>query len=185
MVISVNPIKHITFKAEAASAPTPSTPVSSPAPTTAPVAVPAVAVAPVMAPITPSAAPSIATLALNPQVAEPSKTTPKGVIAKAGYGWVNTVEASKGIVKGLWYGFLTGTVVAGLSCIRSGLKKYKNKEIKFLEMFNPKKAMSTTGRVMSYVAAGLVLVGNMVLAKLRANQRSANVDHMLYDGHRS
>lgn len=108
----------------------------------------------------------------------------KGAVANTAYAWVNVTEAIKGILKGTIYGFLTGTAVAGFDMIKSGTKKYKKGQIQFSELWNRKKAMSKTGKVLSFVAAGLVFVGHLVNAKLNINKRTANVDHMLYSGHR-
>lgn len=108
----------------------------------------------------------------------------KGAVASTAYAWVNVTEAIKGILKGTIYGFLTGTAVAGFDLIKSGTKKYKKGQIHFSELWNRKKAMSKTGKVLSFVAAGLVFVGHLVNAKLNINKRTANVDHMLYSGHR-
>lgn len=123
---------------------------------------------------------------------QPTSSTPykeqrsgvKGAVANTAYAWVNVTEAIKGILKGTIYGFLTGTVIAGFDMIKSGTKKYKKGQIQFSELWNRKKAMSKTGKVLSFVAAGLVFVGHLVNAKLNINKRTANVDHMLYSGHR-
>lgn len=108
----------------------------------------------------------------------------KGAVANTAYAWVNVTEAIKGILKGTIYGLLTGTAIAGFDMIKSGTKKYKKGQIHFSELWNRKKAMSKTGKVLSFVAAGLVFVGHLVNAKLNINKRTANVDHMLYSGHR-
>lgn len=108
----------------------------------------------------------------------------KGAVANTAYAWVNVTEALKGLLKGTIYGFLTGTAVAGFDMIKSGTKKYKQGQIHFSELWNRKKAMSKTGKVLSFVAAGIVFVGHLINAKLKINKRTANVDHMLYSGHR-
>ena len=115
---------------------------------------------------------------------EKPESTAKGILATLAYAWINLVEGTKGIVKGLLAGFLTGTAVAGIDMIHSGWKKHKNKKITLSEMFNRKKAMSKTGKILAPVAAGIVFAGNLVVARLNANKRTANVDHMLYEGHR-
>lgn len=113
-----------------------------------------------------------------------SSSPVKGALASTAYAWVNVTEAIKGIIKGTIYGALAGTAVAGADMIISGSKKQKKGLITRLERFNRKKAMSKTGKVLSFVAAGLVFVGHLVNAKLNINKRTANVDHMLYSGHR-
>lgn len=126
----------------------------------------------------------------RPQISPEQKNKPKGLLSKIAYGWVNFVEATKGLAKGLFYGLLSGTVVAGANWIYSGIKKYRrgNKngvKIKLSELLNRNKTMTRTGKIASYITAGVVFVAHIILAKLKANKRTANVDHMLYDGHRS
>ena len=113
-----------------------------------------------------------------------SRIEPKGVVANAGYAWVNTAEMVKGFVKGLIYGALAGGIYTVGSTVYSGIKN-KNNIKGIIDRFRPKKAMSKTNKFIAWALAGTVFAGNIVLAKLRANQRSANVDHMLKDGHRS
>lgn len=118
------------------------------------------------------------------QSPEKPKSTVKNAAANIAYAWVNLAEGSKGLLKGIFYGFLAGTLVAGLNMIRSGWKKYKNEGKPLLEMFNRKKSMSKTGRILAPVTAGAVFVWNIILARLKINQRTANIDHQLYEGHR-
>lgn len=117
--------------------------------------------------------------------AQKPQTTAKGVLANIAYAWVNLAEGAKGFIKGIFYGALAGTLVAGANMLYSGIKKYKaNKDFKLKYILNRKKAMSKTGKFLAPAVAGVVFVSNLVLAKLKANQRTANVDHMLYEGHR-
>lgn len=109
----------------------------------------------------------------------------KGVAADISYAWVNVAEGFKGVVKGLWYGFLAGTLTAGISAhlAANKLNKKEGKAIGLLERFSPKNMTKST-KILSGVVAGGVFVWNLIWAKMKANQRTANVDHMLYTGHR-
>ncbi|MFA7658226.1 MAG: hypothetical protein WCY19_02210 [Candidatus Gastranaerophilaceae bacterium] len=128
------------------------------------------------------------------QPAEKTKTTAKGFIAKTAYAWVNLAEGTKGVIKGLFAGFITGTAIAGADWLVSGLKNVfkPNQSIvltskfeRFKNMFkHPKAQLGKYGKIVAPIFAGLVLVGNLIAARLKANKRTANVDHMLYEGHR-
>lgn len=119
-------------------------------------------------------------------VSEESKSKPKGFISKIAYAWVNLSEGIKGLAVGFTYGALAGSIFAVGNSIYSMRNRIKTKEAKFSEaILHPIKSMSTTGKVLSFVVGGVVLAGNLVIAKLKANKRTADVDHMLYDGHRS
>lgn len=109
----------------------------------------------------------------------------RGFIANISYAWVNVAEGFKGLVKGAWYGFLAGTAVAGISTIHSVNKRIKQGEkLGFFAKLDPKN-ISKGGKVLSWVTAGTVLLGNLIWASMKANQRTANVDHALYTGHRA
>lgn len=123
-------------------------------------------------------------LITNSTAEQKNKITPKDVIAKTAYTWVNFSEGIKGVAKGVFYGIVSGAAVAAVNTIFSGVRKFKNKQIKFLQIFNPKKAMSKVGKTLAFVTAGIVFAGNLIIAKLRANLKTADVDHMLYTGHR-
>lgn len=107
-----------------------------------------------------------------------------GLLANIAYVWVNLTEGTKGLIKGVFYGLLTGGIIATATSIKSGLNKFHNKQIKFLEMFNPRKTISKKNAVLATIAAATVFAGNLILARLRTNSKTANVDHMLYEGHR-
>lgn len=113
---------------------------------------------------------------------------PRGFLSKVAYAWVNATEGVKGLLKGLFYGFLTGTVVAGIATVKNGIKIFNTKPrpegFNLLSILNPKKSLGKSGRRWSWAAAGVVAAAHLVIAKLKANKRTANVDHMLYDGHR-
>lgn len=125
------------------------------------------------------------------KITEPSKQQPKkstgirGVAAGVSYAWINLTEGIKGLVKGAWYGFLAGTLTAGISAHFSAKNRIKKGEkIGLLERYKPKNMTKTT-KVLSWAVAGAILVWNLILAKMRANQKTANVDHALYTGHRA
>lgn len=108
----------------------------------------------------------------------------KGVAADVSYAWVNVAEGFKGVAKGLWYGFLVGTLTAAISAQRVAKKRIaKGESIGLLERFALKNITRPT-KILSGVVAGGVFVWNLIWAKMKANQRTANVDHMLYTGHR-
>ena len=128
------------------------------------------------------------------QPTQAPKKTVKGFIAKIAYAWVNLVEGTKGIVSGLLAGFAAGTFVAGADWLISGLKKtFKSGEgevlaskfERFKDMFkHPRAQLGKFGKIVAPIVAVGVLVTHLISARLKANQRTANVDHMLYEGHR-
>lgn len=120
----------------------------------------------------------------NRQKPAKKPTSIRGFIANISYAWVNVAEGFKGVLKGAWYGFLAGTAVAGISTIRSVNKRIKQSEkLGFFAKLNPKN-ISKGGKALSWITAGTVLIGNLIWARMKANQRTANVDHALYTGHR-
>lgn len=109
----------------------------------------------------------------------------RGIAAGISYAWINLTEGIKGLFKGAWYGFIAGTLTAGISAHFSAKNRIKKGEkIGLIERFKPKHMTKTT-KILSWVVAGAVLVWNLILAKMRANQKTANVDHALYTGHRA
>lgn len=122
---------------------------------------------------------------IQPEQYQPySKTQPKGFVSKVSYGWINLTQGVSGLLKGVIYGFLAGTTIAGADYLIAGSKKLAKGSLKGEGAFKPKNVMSKKGKILSYVAAGVVLLSNLIIAKLKANRKTANVDHMLYDGHR-
>lgn len=103
-------------------------------------------------------------------------------ISNVAYGWINLSETTKGIVGGILGGALAGAVVSGInmavvaaSKLRHGLSEHPLKG----------RLMSTKGKILAYTAFGAVFAWKMIDAFLTRNQRTANVDHMLYTNHRS
>lgn len=94
---------------------------------------------------------------------------PKGILAKVAYAWINFSEGTKGILKGLFYGGLAGGVLYGGDKIVSRMKE---------------KPVGKVGKILAPVVGAIILAYHIIMARLTANQRTANVDHMLYDGHR-
>lgn len=113
-------------------------------------------------------------------VAPKPKKTFKGFLANVSYFWVNMAEATKGVLSGLVAAGITGTVIAGIDTVVSGI----NKKSFFNGLRHPKTVMGVFGKVIAPVAAVGVFAGNLIAARLRANQRTAKVDHALYEGHR-
>ncbi len=113
-------------------------------------------------------------------VAQKPKKTFKGFLANIAYFWVNMAEATKGVLSGLIAAGITGTAIAGVDTIVSGI----NKKAFFKGIRHPKTVMGVFGKVIAPVVAVGVFAGNLIAARLRANQRTAKVDHALYEGHR-
>lgn len=104
------------------------------------------------------------------QVNDQLNNEPTGIIGKVAYAWINFSEGTNGIFKGLVYGALTGGVIAGCDKIVAKIKG---------------RPMGKVGKIVAPIVGVIVLGYHMIMARLTANQRTANVDHMLYDGHRS
>lgn len=105
-----------------------------------------------------------------------------GNIAKA---FVTMGEMTKGALKGFVYGSATGIAFLGGSWMFDALPKGFRKGGSLKEVCkNPFKSVSTKGKVLAGVAALAVATYQVVAAKLKTNQRTANVDHQLNIGHR-
>lgn len=112
----------------------------------------------------------------------------KRIASGAAYGWINLSESVKGVVEGLVLGTLLGTAIAGYDLMTSGVKKAWNTKSKFTSfkemVTSPRKYLGRTGKIYAPIAALAMFCGYMLKAKLTINQRTANVDHALYTGHR-
>jgi len=130
-----------------------------------------------------------ATTAVTTAVAE--KQPEKGpkianFASKVSYAWINTTENIKGFFKGAFMAAVTGTVIAGVDAVITGLNKAGAKKIAYKEIFTqPTKAMGAVGKIVAPLVSALVLGGYLVSARLNANKRTANVDHQLYTNHRT
>ncbi len=103
----------------------------------------------------------------------PIANSDEGLVVKSYKVVTRTSSLAKAVVDGVFSGLIFGTIVAGANMIYSGIKKFKNKEIKFVEMFNPKKAMSKLGRNISYGCAAGIMIGTIASAYLKANQNKS------------
>jgi len=114
----------------------------------------------------------------------PKKLTANKVAANVAYGWVNISEGAKGTVRAVVSAFVVGTAIAGYDYARSLFKKQDGISF-FKKLFNPKKVqLGKVGKYVAPAAAAVVLVANVILTRFKINQRTANVDHALYEGHR-
>lgn len=99
--------------------------------------------------------------------------------------FVSTSEMTKATVKGGIYGFLAGTTVAGYKFVTKVLPDTFKEGNSILNAFkHPAKSIGRKGNLAAVGVAVGVFLGNILMGKLRANQRTANVDHQLYTGHR-
>ena len=115
-----------------------------------------------------------------------STQTPfKNGIANIAKLFVVTGEMTKGIIKAVLYGFLTGTVIAGWKWTTKALPKAFTKEGSIKETFNhPARSIGWKANLLAGTAALGVAAYHIVRARLKSNQGTANVDHQLYTGHR-
>lgn len=119
----------------------------------------------------------------------PVKKTPvRNFFANIAYGWINLSEGVRGVANGLLSGVLTGTMLGAGDWLITGIKRLnKNhlEHITFKQMFTkPKSALSKVGKYWAPAAAVAMFASNLIMARLDANKRTANVDHQLYTGHR-
>ena len=123
----------------------------------------------------PSAAPLI-----TPAKPEEKQPAVANFASKVAYAWINLTENAKGIVKGAFAAAFVGTTIAGVDTIISGVNKKAYKEI----FTKPTKAMGPVGKVVAPIVSAAVFAGYLVSARLKANKKTANVDHQLYTNHR-
>lgn len=90
-------------------------------------------------------------------------------------GWTNFSEFTKGIIKGILNGAITGLIIIGLDILISGSKKFHNKKITFEEIFKPSKSMSKIGKILAPVAAVFVFIENVVGAKLKTDKKLSEI----------
>lgn len=107
----------------------------------------------------------------------------KRAVGTVANGWINFSETAGGVVKGAVLAGATGLAVSAAnmaivfgSKLAHGFKSDHPLKGKF---------MSGKGKVLAWAAAGVVFAANLVNAYLNANQRKANVEHMLDLGHRN
>ncbi len=114
-----------------------------------------------------------------------SKKTIKDRIADIAKFYTVAGEMTKGTFKAIAYGFLAGTAVAGWAWMTKTLPQAFSKGSSVKSVFaNPAKSIGWKSNLLAGTAALAVAAYQLVKAKLKANQRTANVDHQLYTGHR-
>ena len=108
----------------------------------------------------------------------------KDFIADTAKFFVTTTEMVKGTFKGIVYGLTVGVSVLGVSLLFGTLPKaFRNGTLKEA-LKSPIKSMGTKSKVLAGAAALGIGTYHFIAAKLKANQRTANVDHQLKTGHR-
>ena len=91
-----------------------------------------------------------------------------------------TVSATMAVAtaKGLWQGALTGAaVLAGATIIKGAVKVIKNQKTLSEIITHPLQTSGKTGKLLAILAGGAVLAGNIVAGRLKANQKSAVIEH--------
>jgi len=110
--------------------------------------------------------------AANVQTAEPQVQPESKSAAGIFFSKVSTSSAIvKGLVFGSMAGIFFGTLTAGMDMIYTGIKKIKNKEIKFYQIFNPKKSLSKSGRNLSIAVALGCVVGEIVSPLVKSKKQ--------------
>lgn len=139
---------------------------------------------------------------------EKKKYSFKTFIADVASAWINFKEITKGVFKGLFGGFVAASAVVFTDKISAGLKalkafnknpemvsesvkklsklgKAKDSVIRSVDVFKAAFAKGTTkGKVIAGLIGAAVFAGYVIAARLRANLKTANVDHALHEGHR-
>lgn len=108
---------------------------------------------------------------VEPKAVNNDSVTNESLVAKTYNAVSRTSSLAKSVVDGVLSGLVFGTLAAGVDMVYSGIKKFKNKEIKFVQMFNPKKAMTRLGRNMSYVCAVGIMAGTIAAEYMQANKK--------------
>lgn len=109
----------------------------------------------------------------------------KDFIADTAKFFVTTTEMVKGTFKGIVYGAATGVSILGASWLFGALPKaFRNGKLKEA-CKSPLKSTGTKSKVIAGCAALGIGTYHVIAAKLKTNQRTANVDHQLKTGHRN
>jgi len=102
----------------------------------------------------------------------PIKNT-AGNVAGQVYSKISKTSAiAKGFIDGTITGLVAGTAAAGFDMIISGTKRIKNKEIKFYQIFNPKKALSKSGKSLSIAIALGFLIGQIAIPIFKSKKQT-------------
>ncbi len=122
----------------------------------------------------------------NKKESKEKKHPVRNFIANVAKFFATTTEMVKGVFKGTAYGLTTGAAILGGSWLFGALPKGFRKGGSLKEVCkNPLKSLSTKSKVIAGAAGLAVLAFHTIAAKLKANQKTANVDHQLKTGHRS
>lgn len=117
--------------------------------------------------------------------AQQPQTPVKDGVADVAKFFVSTSEMTKAAVKGGIYGFLAGTAVAGYKFVTKVIPNTFKEGNSILNAFkHPAKSLGWKGNLLAGAAALGVFAFHIVKGKLSANQKTADVDHQLYTGHR-
>ena len=104
----------------------------------------------------------------------------KGKEATADVWKFFTVAGTMGVAaaRGLWQGALIGAGVLAVAAVTRGTVKAVKNEAKILDIFKfPLKTAGKSGKLLALVAGGLVLTGHLIAGKMKANQKSAVIEH--------
>ena len=117
---------------------------------------------------------------------EKQKVSPlRGAFSDIAKFFVSTSEMTQATIKAIAYGFVTGTAVAAYKWATKAIPAAFKEGGSIVETLkHPAKSIGWKGNLLAGVAALGVASYNLVRGKLRTNQRTANVDHQLYTGHR-
>ena len=126
------------------------------------------------------------TVVLSEKSEKKEKKQPfRNFIAGVAKFFATTTEMVKGTVKGTAYGLTTGAAVLAGSWLFGALPSGFRKGGSLKEVCkHPLKSIGTKSKVVAGLATLAVGAYHIIAAKLRANQKTANVDHQLKTGHR-
>ena len=114
------------------------------------------------------------------------KKTCRNFIANVAKFFATTTEMVKGTFKGAGYGVATGGGILAVGWLFGALPQGFRKGGSLKEVCkNPIKSIGTKTKVGAAVATVAVLAGHVIAAKLKANQKTADIDHQLKVGHRN
>ena len=108
----------------------------------------------------------------------------KDFIADTAKFFVTTTEMVKGTFKGIVYGLTAGVSVLGASWLFGTLPKAFGNGVLKEALKSPLKSIGKKSKITAGLAAIGIGAYHVIAAKLKANQRTANVDHQLKTGHR-
>ena len=117
---------------------------------------------------------------------EEKKRPVRNFIANVAKFFATTTEMVKGTIKGSAYGILSGAAVLGGSWLFGALPRGFRKGGSLKDVCtHPLKNIGTKSKVVAALVTLAVGSYHIVAAKLKANQKTANVDHQLKTGHRA